>query len=114
MGVDEETTSTHVQDRPPMGGGGMAISPQSQDMALERPKGSAMDTRTAGGLQSTEGEGYDLPGLHGLSSEVRVEAISTMGPYGESKQLPESRRRVPHPSGIILRRAVREGRNGNS
>ena len=58
-----------------------------------------MDTRTAGGLQNTEGENFDLPGLHGLSSEVKVGAISTTGPYGESRQLPESLRRVPHPLG---------------
>jgi len=114
VGVDEETTSTHVKDRPPTSGGRIAISPPIQDMAPEAPKGNVMDTRTAGGLQNTEGEGFDFPGLHGLSSEFIVDAISRTGPYGESRQLPESLRRVSHHLGIMGRRAVREGRNGKS
>ena len=94
MGVDEETTSTHVKDRPSMGGEGMAISSLIPDVAPEAPNGSVTDTRTVGGLQNTEGEDFDLPGLYGLSSEFKVEAISTTGPYGGSRLLPESLRCV--------------------
>jgi len=66
VGVDEKTPSTNVKDGPQMGGGGMSLSPPIQDMALEAPKGGVVDTRTAGGLQNTEGENFDLQGLHGL------------------------------------------------
>jgi len=89
VGMDEKTTGTNVKDGPPMGGGGMCISPPNQDMAPETPKGGVVDTRIAGGLQNREGENFDLPGLHGLSSEVKMEAILTTGPYDESMQLPE-------------------------
>ena len=39
MAVDEETTSTDVKDRPPMGGGGMAISSTIPDVAPLSGKG---------------------------------------------------------------------------
>jgi len=82
-----------------MGGEGMAISSLIPHVAPEVLNGSVTDTRTAGGLQNTEGEDFDLPGLHGLSSEFKVKPISTTRPYGGSRLLPESLGRVAHPLG---------------
>lgn len=79
MGVGKGMTTTHIKDRPPMDGGGMAISSPIPDVVPEAPNGSVMDNRLAGDLQNTEVEDFDLPGLHGVSSRVKVEAISTTG-----------------------------------
>jgi len=47
VGVDEKTSSINVKDGPPVGGGGMSISPPIHDMAPEAPKDAQLvDFRT--------------------------------------------------------------------